>query len=113
MFIGEKSIFFPVQQTSKISDIQHHLTKVQQTGNNFSLYFQREWALMEHQFNTILLITNHIDQMFVETIGELTVQSKKIHIIYIQLSKNITSTTYATINLLQQKIGRASCRERV
>src|SRR5690625_7528176 len=40
--IGEKSIFFPVQQTSKISVIQHHLTKVQQTGNNFSLYFQRE-----------------------------------------------------------------------
>jgi len=98
--IGEETNFFPAKRFVQREAMERHLATVHPTGNKaFSLLLKEEFMRLNSQ-HLIIILTTNLDESLQETIKQLKMRKKRVHLIYIQAKQDLTPADQANIKHL-------------
>src|SRR5699024_11106265 len=93
--IGEETNFFPAKRFVQREAMERHLATVHPTGNKaFSLLLKEEFMRLNSQ-HLIIILTTNLDESLQETIKQLKMRKKRVHLIYIQAKQDLTPADQA------------------
>ena len=100
--IGEEMNFFPAKRFVQKEAIERHLTTIQPSGSKAFPLLLKEGLMRWNNQHLIIILTTTLDESLQETIKQLKMRRKRVHLIYIQAKQDLTPSGQAIIKHLTQ-----------
>src|SRR5699024_8312595 len=94
--------FLPAKLFVQKEAIERHLTTIQPSGSKAFPLLLKEGLMRWNNQHLIIILTTTLDESLQETIKQLKMRRKRVHLIYIQAKQNLTPADQAVIKHLTQ-----------